>query len=286
MNIRPKRFVALAIDLNIAAFIALALSVLGAFFSVGNISYSSNRFELGRLTLTPLVLPYWSAAVFMLLKDLLFHNRGVGKWVMGLQVRDGQSHAAAGPWQKILRNMLLLLLFPLELFLGLQRKSGRRIGDLIAGTTVSDTHPLLPEATLTRKQVLLLLSGFLAASILLLLPFGAFDHRNSSAFVSNTAQLNPVLSEKINTVCRETFEPDIEFFNTEVYEPRSGATRRKVQIVWKTTNTVLFQQKRLLQVQMRVICDSILQDTNYLGEVQLKMDKPGIKQVSGFMIRD
>lgn len=73
--------------------------------------------------------------LYFLLRDGL--GRGsLGKRICGLRVVDVKTGQPCRPLQSVVRNLILLAVGALDLFVPFVREDGRRIGDTVAGTKV------------------------------------------------------------------------------------------------------------------------------------------------------
>lgn len=81
--------------------------------------------------------------IYILIRDALFRGRSVGKLVTGLAVLDPNGNRA-GLKESVLRNLpfaVPFVFFPIEYFVMIRSKEGKRLGDRIAHTQVIDTRP-------------------------------------------------------------------------------------------------------------------------------------------------
>lgn len=81
-------------------------------------------------------IPFWLAVAYYLQKDALPNGQSIGKRFFGLAVIDARTYQNCKWWQSALRNLMLVLLFPLEVIITLFCK--RRTGDALASTMVID----------------------------------------------------------------------------------------------------------------------------------------------------
>lgn len=102
-------------------------------------------------------------AVYILFKDTL-DGKSLGKRIVGLQVTDMEGNAVK-PRKALLRNIFMVIpVFPLVEYIVMRcDKEGRRIGDQVIKTRVTDLKPELKD------------TRFLWISILVVILFLAFE---------------------------------------------------------------------------------------------------------------
>ena len=103
-----------------------------------------NNIEILAIGLESAELQFAFFVVFMCLKDTLFKNASLGKKLLGLVVVKKSGYE---PHKKalILRNILLVFIFPLELYRFFVEKD-ERYGDVVANTKVVYKVEQLPNS--------------------------------------------------------------------------------------------------------------------------------------------
>ena len=120
MNIRIRRLIAGLIDLYISAFLAGSIMNL----ILGNVKATDENMFFYSILF----------AVFILIKDLIFKNQSVGKKICGIEMIDNTTHQRASIKVILLRNLILILLFPIEIWLPVFSK--KRLADNFLGTRI------------------------------------------------------------------------------------------------------------------------------------------------------
>lgn len=73
--------------------------------------------------------------ILYLLKDIVY-GRSIGKWTIGLEVRDSNNNEKKPNIIKLIVRNLFIFLWPIEILMILFSKDNRRIGDKLANTEV------------------------------------------------------------------------------------------------------------------------------------------------------
>ncbi|MGH1449064.1 MAG: RDD family protein [Pseudomonadaceae bacterium] len=84
----------------------------------------------------PSSVPVGLALAYCLFKDSLPNGQSIGKRLLGLAVIDAVTYQDCRMWQSVLRNLVLMVLLPLEIIFALFCR--RRLGDALASTMVID----------------------------------------------------------------------------------------------------------------------------------------------------
>lgn len=139
-----RRLKAMAVDMSyvISVFFPFVLPfiVLGFFFDTGKL-ISSDWLSWNTLPVLPFPI-----LTFALMNKDFFGARSVAKRIFGYRVLDLNTKEAASPLKCMLRNITIVV-WPIEPVI-LLFSPRRRLGDLIAGTTIEDCNPDLPETIL------------------------------------------------------------------------------------------------------------------------------------------
>ncbi|MFN3580973.1 MAG: RDD family protein [Pseudomonas sp.] len=88
---------------------------------------------------------HWVALAYFLLKDSLPNGQSIGKRLLGLAVIGAVTYQNCKWWQSALRNLLLMLLLPVEIIFVLL--NSRRLGDALVSTMVIDTRVVSVETS-------------------------------------------------------------------------------------------------------------------------------------------
>lgn len=127
MGLRFKRLIAFVIDWNIAFF--PAVFIVGIFAVV-----MSQQSEVSPWIVLVMMLIILAAFLAVVLRDVIFKGRSLGKRIFGLRVYDKGDLKQASVGQCFLRNIFLFL-YVIDGFVLLV--SGQTIGDCVAGTLVT-----------------------------------------------------------------------------------------------------------------------------------------------------
>ncbi len=125
-----KRIVAFIIDHAIISFITLI-----PFFLLAKDFASIENFNV----FMPVVMLI--ALVVYAFKDI-FKGRSIGKRIVGLYVRDYVDPAKTPDLIKLIIRNLLVFIWPVEFFILIKDKDGRRLGDKLAKTQVMEKNRL------------------------------------------------------------------------------------------------------------------------------------------------
>jgi len=147
-------------DLKVRLTSAIAdhfvMTFVAGIFALPNIVYhiaatDISQFKKGRSEGWPF---YFMNAGFALYfcKDCI-RGQSIGKWLSKLQVINLRSGGIASPLQCFIRDIFIII-FPIEMVMILIN-SGRRIGDLAAGTLVLRHDPSLSRDSINYVQVII-----------------------------------------------------------------------------------------------------------------------------------
>ncbi|EGO61755.1 RDD family protein [Acetonema longum] len=122
---------------RIGAYIIDAIALIG----IGIVGLLISRlFERQTFDILSLIVCI-SLPVYYLTKDALFSGQSLGKKASRQMVIHISSGKPCSLWRSVLRNIILWVpgIVFIEFFMAFATKSGRRIGDYLAGTQVIDT---------------------------------------------------------------------------------------------------------------------------------------------------
>ncbi len=124
MQIRIKRIIAALIDHVICTYLAGIIPAV-----IGSIIGDDYVFHMMLFALL-----FYS--VLFIFRDLIFKNASIGKRILGIKILR-KDDIKISAWTCILRNLILVLLYPIETYLIF--KNGDRLGDRLTGTMVINT---------------------------------------------------------------------------------------------------------------------------------------------------
>jgi uncharacterized RDD family membrane protein YckC len=176
-----------------AAFIEIGLLVLLAYFLIQSLPVLSKNpaiaFDEGAYFL--FVMLMWLAIFsYILFKDALFNGQSVMKKLLGLRVIGIRSQIKCRWYQSFFRNIILLIpfVFVIELIMVIFNPSGRRLGDLLAGTAVvgaDQTYLPKPKPHKRIRELGLKIATWLLAAGLMLVIFYIAYNSIGSGNISN-----------------------------------------------------------------------------------------------------
>jgi len=167
-----------------SAFVEIVLLTCFALFLVLTLPELSNdpsvAFEQGVYFL--FVMAVWLGIfTYILFKDAFFNGQSIMKKILGLRVVSVKTQIKCRWYQSLIRNIILFIspISLIELLMVIFNPSGRRLGDLLAGTIVIDSrHPFLPKPKphkKIRELGLKIIIWLLAAALILVLFYIAYN---------------------------------------------------------------------------------------------------------------
>lgn len=121
MQIKIKRIIAALIDHVICTYLAGIIPAV-----IGSIIGDDYVFIM-------MLFAMLFYSVLFILRDLIFKNASIGKRILGIKILRKEDIKISA-WTCILRNLIFLLLYPLEISVFF--KNGERLGDRWTGTMV------------------------------------------------------------------------------------------------------------------------------------------------------
>jgi len=181
---RKRRIAAFAIDHFILSFIIVSgiFLILGPGFIEGNIAEFTSKI----LVSIPLGLLIYFG------KDS-FGGISIGKWIMGIMVRDGRDITIVPSLGRLFVRNLFIVIWPVEFIVMASNEDKKRIGDRVAKTSVIKN----PAKQAALPKVLTLL-GFGIAFIVFVIFFAGTALKSSGAYkvaVESIAKDQSIINE-------------------------------------------------------------------------------------------
>jgi len=132
---KTKRIRALITDYTL---IGLIISIADIIIIVPD-ALNTGNYSINKVVLASMI----PAALLLFSKDS-FNGISPGKWIEGIMVRDANNPGSAPPFRRLFLRNLLLLIWPVEIFLLFSSNRDQRLGDTIAKTIVVDS-PVAPK---------------------------------------------------------------------------------------------------------------------------------------------
>lgn len=257
----------------------LLLNVL-VFYEVASSERHDQLNGTALIFILPIVVFDWLYNVFKDFSD----GRSFGKRIAGLQVFDFRSKQPASALQTLARN-LTLVLFPIECLFVLARQDGRRIGDFIAGTYVSD-YTFLPARKPGLPYLLLPIALPMVLSLVLTSPLIYLVYsKDNSTWVDNASYINTQKSENASLLGKDLYDDYFKEFEVEIYEkPLPNGNNYLISIYAETKTEALTEDPEMIKLQLRNFCDGIVGDSNYNAVAKLVFKENGFSQI-GIVIR-
>jgi uncharacterized RDD family membrane protein YckC len=182
-------------------------------------------------------------------KDCI-HGRSIAKRILGLQVVDNSTGAEASPVKCVVRN-LFCIIWPIEV-IAVVVNPQRRLGDMVAGTTVVMFDKAAPRPGLNSGQIafsLIIAYGFM---LLLMMPFRELQRSISSNNVRYVASsYNDAASKELIKLYTDSLgqylQPDIR-----VYDQIEKDNRKYISIFFTLNENYLEDKEEMRELDSYV----------------------------------
>jgi uncharacterized RDD family membrane protein YckC len=168
LSSRKRRIVAILIDHFIMTFLIVAI----AFMSIGTGFINENN--VNHLIIK--VLPTMLIGFFLYFAKDSIKGVSIGKWIMGIRVRDENNHTEIPSFGRLFVRNLLLMIWPIEFVILAISQEKKRLGDKIARTTVVKNSIMLN--VLSRVLVLFGI-GIAYFTLLFIFIFASMKHSDA-----------------------------------------------------------------------------------------------------------
>lgn len=125
---RKRRIIAFLIDHFILTFL-----ILGIIFTILGPNFADESNPSKMMSTLLIVMPL---GFFIYLSKDAIKGISIGKWIMGIMVRNETNYELVPPFGALLKRNLLIVILPVEFIMLLLSVEKRRIGDTIAKTVV------------------------------------------------------------------------------------------------------------------------------------------------------
>lgn len=183
---RKRRIAAFFIDHFIMTFLIVSL----VFLTLGSIFMEEDNPGKFIITLFSIMIP---GMLLYFSKDT-FKGNSIGKWAMGIMVRDEKDPTKVPSYGRLLLRNLLLIIWPVEFIVLATSNDKRRLGDKAANTIVV-RNPNKPSKL---PRVLIIVGAAISFCVLLFLIVGN-TMKNSEAYKVSVAEI-----EKNEQIISET----------------------------------------------------------------------------------
>ncbi|WCM43309.1 RDD family protein [Flavobacterium sp. CBA20B-1] len=183
---RKRRIAAFFID----HFIMTSLIVSLAFIALGSNFMEEDNPSKFIITLFSILIP----GMFLYLSKDSIKGNSIGKWAMGIMIRDERNPDIVPSYSKLLLRNLLLIIWPVEFIVLATNNEKKRLGDKIANTIVVKN----PNKPTKLPRILIIVGAAISFCVLLFFIVGN-TMKNSAAYKVSVAEI-----EKNEQIISET----------------------------------------------------------------------------------